>query len=77
MIVKLCGITRAKVLEISDTMGYGYTLEHVEEAGDNLYNMQLPNTHVHVNINLKMLIIHCPGRHMLINEDEFYKLEVL
>ena len=75
MIVKLCGITRAKVLEISDTMGYGYTLEHVEEAGDNLYNMQLPNTYV--NIKNECLHIYRFNKDMYINEDEFYKLEVL
>lgn len=75
MIVKLCGITRAKVLEISDTMGYGYTLEHVEEAGDNLYNMQLPNTYVHIKD--ECLHIYRFNKYMYINEDEFYKLEVL
>lgn len=75
MIVKLCGITKAKVLEISDTMGYGYTLEHVEEAGDNLYNMQLPNTHV--NIKDVCLHIYRFNKDMYINEDEFYKMEVL
>ena len=75
MIVKLYGITRAKVLEISDTMGYGYTLEHVEEAGDNLYNMQLPNTQV--NIKNEYLYIYRFNKDMYINEDEFYKLEVL
>lgn len=75
MIIKLCGITRAKVLEISDTMGYGYTLEHVEEAGDNLYNMQLPDTTVIVkNTCLHLCRLTTD---MYINEDEFYKLEVL
>lgn len=77
MIVKLCGITEKKVLEISDTMGYGFTLEHVEDAGDNLYNMQLPDTFVAVNIINERLTIHRAGRAMYINEDEFYKLEVL
>lgn len=75
MIVKLCGITQAKVLEISDKMGYGFTLEHVEEAGDNLYNMQLPNTYV--NIKNECLHIYRFNKDMYINEDEFYKLEVL
>ena len=75
MIVKLCGITKAKALEISDTMGYGFCLEHVEEAGDNLYNMQLPNTYV--NIKNECLHIYRFNKDMYISEDEFYKLEVL
>ena len=75
MIIKLCGITEKKVLQISDTMGYGFTLEHVEESGDNLYNMQLPNTYV--NIKDECLHIYRFNKDMYINEDEFYKLEVL
>ena len=77
MIIKLYGITEKKVLQISDTMGYGFTLEHVEEAGDNLYNMQLPDTYVNVNIKQGWLTIHRSNAAMHINEDEFYKLEVL
>lgn len=75
MIVKLCGLSRNKVLEISDTMGYGYTLENVVESEDGLYDMQLPNTYV--NIKDECLHIYRFNKDMYIGQDEFYKLEVL
>ena len=77
MIIKLCGLSRNKVLEISDTMGYGYTLENVVESEDGLYDMQLPDTYVNVNIKQEWITIHRSNSAMHIKEDEFYKLEVL
>ena len=75
MIIKLCGLSRNKVLEISDTMGYGYTLENVVESEDGLYDMQLPNTYV--NIKDECLHIYRFNKDMYIGQDEFYKLEVV
>ena len=74
MRVKLCGITKSKVLEIRDHLGYGDFLEILEES-ENLYNMLLVDCNAfiyndHICLSKGMAQMYIP-------EDEFFKLEVL